>query len=114
MRGATGLWVSRDKEMTNIVATYPVTAQANRFMDTAALVDGQAGSAYYWFVQPCKTATGTSCAPMAHAGHAYNKISNKVELLSPANATELPNDVTFTLARLPRNQPGHHQPRRRG
>lgn len=91
------VWLARDEQMTNVVSGYPVAVQTNRYMPTATLIDSQAGSAYYWFVQPCKAATTVpGCAPLAHAGHAFNKISNPVELDSPANGAQLPNDVTFS------------------
>ena len=61
---------------------------------TAALPDSQAGSAYFWTVQPCKTET--VCTPLAHATHAFNKMSNQVELLAPADGATVQDDVSLS------------------
>ena len=63
--GVFKVYLARDEEMTNIVAGYPVTTETNKFTPNEALIDSQAGSAFYWFVQPCKSSVG--CAPLAHA-----------------------------------------------
>ena len=52
--------------MTNVLSGYPMTTETNQFTPTAALIDSQAGSAFYWFVQPCKA--GGKCGPLDHAG----------------------------------------------
>jgi hypothetical protein len=99
------VYVSRDREMTNLVfgqasnaATIPRT-QNTRWTPLSALADSQAGDAYYWFIRPCKTLG--KCAPdPTTAGHAFNKRSNKVEATGPvpslAGPAEVANDVTFT------------------
>ena len=92
--GAFKVFLARDEEMTNIVDGYPVTTETNQFTPNEALIDSQAGSAFYWFVQPCKADLG--CAPLAHAHHAFNKISNPVEPTLPINGASQQNDVTFT------------------
>jgi hypothetical protein len=63
-------------------------------MSNSALIDSQAGSAFYWFVQPCRA--GNRCAPLAHAANAFNKLSNGVELTSPANGASVSNAVTLS------------------
>ena len=92
--GVFKVYLARDEEMTNIVAGYPVTTETNQFTPNEALIDSPAGSAFYWFVQPCKSSVG--CAPLAHADHAFNKISNPVEPLLPLDNASPENDVTFT------------------
>ena len=64
------------------------------FIPTNALIDSQAGSAFYWHVQPCR-AIG-NCRSLEHAKHAFNKISNPVELLTPTQDSSFANSVTFT------------------
>lgn len=68
----------------------------------SALEDSQAQTPYYWFIQPCKSAT--QCGPdprstinVAH--HAFKKISPKVELLSPVQgAVADTTEINFTWA----------------
>jgi hypothetical protein len=90
------VWISRDQQLTNLVGdrTYPTEQAA--FVLPTALIDSQAGSAFYWHVQPCKL-PGTCKAPQP-AGHAFNKISNPVQLVSPADGLDVvvSNDITFT------------------
>jgi len=83
--------LSRDQQLTNLVGTY--TTEQSAFILPTALIDSQAGSAFYWHLQPCK-APG-SCAPLKAAQHAFNKISKPVDLLSPAANATVANDVTF-------------------
>jgi large repetitive protein len=86
--------LSRDAEMTSIISTTVV--DQNMFAPTTAFADSQAGKAYHWFVQPCKA--DEKCSPLAHALHAFNKKSNGVQLLSPADSleTKIADTVTFT------------------
>lgn len=84
--------ISRDQQLTNVLASYE-TEQA-MFVPTTALIDSQAGSAFYWHVQPCK-APG-SCKPLQHAQHAFNKLSKPVELQSPAEGATVSNAITFS------------------
>ena len=97
--GAGGylVYLSRDREMTNIVHSsphlYPVFVDQNMFMPRDALFDSQAGDAFFWEVQPCKTKT--SCTAITLAPWAFNKRSNPVELVSPADGAQVQNDVTF-------------------
>lgn len=85
--------LSRDAEMTSVISTTVV--DQNMFLPASALADSQAGSAYHWFVQPCKA--GSKCSPLGHAKHAFNKRSNGVQLLSPVDSleTKVPHTVTF-------------------
>ena len=84
--------LSRDKEMTSIISTTQV--DQNMFIPTVALADSQAGSAYHWYVQSCK-ADG-KCSPLQHANNAFNKTSNPVKLMSPADQSLVSGQVTFT------------------
>ena len=90
--GRYEVWLSRDQNLTNVIAKY--STEQTAFTPSTALFDSQAGSAYFWHVQPCKL-PGTCRAP-APAGHAFNKLSKPVQLQSPAVDAEVPNDVTFT------------------
>ncbi len=103
--GLYKLYIARDSEMTNPVSGYfPVTVYDSMWASPKALPDSQAGSAYYWEVVPC--VTSTLCAPLQHADHAFNKLSNQVELLSPATGATVSDDVTLDLARLPGHRAG--------
>ncbi len=86
--------LSRDAEMTSIISTTSI--DDIMFIPTTSLADSQAGAAYHWFVQPCKA--DSKCSPLAHATNAFNKTSNGVELVSPANSlgTRIADTVTFT------------------
>ena len=92
--GSYKVYLARDEEMTNVLSGYPIRVESTSFIPVSALPDSQAGSAYYWFVQPCKTKT--VCAPLAHATNAFNKLSKPVELLSPGVDETRANDITFT------------------
>lgn len=94
LAGYYRVWLSRDKEMTNVLGGFPVTVESNQWMPTSALIDSQAGSAFFWFVQPCKSSG--ACAPLEHARNAFSKKSNPVELVAPLSGSEQANDVTFT------------------
>lgn len=85
------VWISRDQQLTNLVGRFETEQSA--FIPTSALIDSQAGSAFYWFVQPCKL-PGTCKAPQP-ASHAFNKISNAVQLVSPVAGAVASNDITF-------------------
>jgi hypothetical protein len=78
------LYISFDGEMTNLFdpGHMPISVYGTMWADTDALPDSQAGSAYYWEAVPCR-ANG-ACAPLAHAGLAFNKLSNQV-VLHPAD-----------------------------
>ena len=77
------LYISRDESMTNLLDGYPKTVRTNHWMNPEALEDSQAGSAYYWNVVPC-TFDGV-CRTLIAAGHAFNKKSNPVRLVSPVS-----------------------------
>lgn len=84
--------ISRDQQLTNVLASYET--EQSMFIPTTALIDSQAGSAFYWHVQPCK-APG-SCKPLQHAQHAFNKLSKPIELQSPAEGATVSNAITFS------------------
>ena len=84
--------LSRDQQLTNVLTTY--TTEQTMFIPPSALYDSQAGSAFFWHVQPCRSPG--NCRPLEHAGHAFNKISRPVELLAPVQDGTAANAVTFT------------------
>jgi hypothetical protein len=88
------VWLSRDQQLTNVVDDYPVEVETTHFTPRTSLIDSQAGSAFYWFVQPCKV--DGKCAALQHAQHAFNKLSKPVETLSPGLGDVQANDITFT------------------
>ena len=88
------LYLSYDRELTNLVADFPIDVTSSRWTWDEAFPDSQAGTAYYWYVRPC-TAEGV-CKALEYANHAFNKKSNPVELKLPANEAVVMDDVTFT------------------
>lgn len=73
------LTLARDRELTNTIETFLVKDPI--WTPTETLADSQAGSAYFWMVQPCWTTT--SCAPPQHASQSFAKETVAPELLSP-------------------------------
>jgi hypothetical protein len=92
--GGYKLYLSRDKEMTNLVKGYPRYVDNTIWMSFAALFDSQAGEAFYWSVSPC--VNDDICNAPIHAPWAFNKKSNPVELTAPLNNAVVADDVTFT------------------
>jgi hypothetical protein len=89
------VYLSHDRELTNLET---VDSTANTmWTPTDQLPDSQAGTAYYWFVRPCKTAT--VCAPdPTEATNAFDKRSNPISGL-----VEAEHDSSATL---PAHGPG--------
>ncbi len=92
--GMYRVWIARDEEMTNIVQG-PIIVEGTQYTPADPLADSQAGSAYYWYVQACRS-DETTCAPLEHASHAFNKLSKPIETVSPAADETFANDITFT------------------
>jgi hypothetical protein len=93
--GMYRLYISRDSEMTNPLPGYDgIEVYDTMWASPQALPDSQAGSAYFWEVVPCVTVD--VCTLARHADHAFNKMSNQVEPLSPASAAVVSDDVTLT------------------
>lgn len=100
------VYLSRDQQFTNMVIgnyseplTIPAT-QNTRWNPVTALADSQAGTAYYWYIRPCK-APGVCAPDPLQANHAFEKRSNKVDQLQIADPlTEridtFANELTFT------------------
>ena len=72
------LYLSDDRELTEVLPNYPVKVYSSQWTPPTTLADSQAGSAYFWHVRPC--AADGVCAPLAYADHAFNKMSNPVDL----------------------------------
>lgn len=79
--GAVGyrLVLAQDRELTNKIATFTVPDPI--WTSATTLLDGQAGSAYFWAVQPCWTST--SCAPEGYARHSFAKKTVAPRLVDP-------------------------------
>ena len=88
------LTLARDQELTNTIDAFLVKDPI--WTPTESLLDSQAGSAYFWVVQPCWTTT--LCAPLQHARHSFAKRTIAPRLVSPV---EVP-DVKGTLVAPPR------------
>ncbi|MFS3129696.1 Ig-like domain repeat protein [Nocardioides sp. Bht2] len=96
--GSYQLTISYDQEHTNVFRRVRVDGTHYRAID--AFPDSQAGTAYYWYVQPC--VAETSCRPLAHAQHAFEKKSNPVVSLPTSDTdsgipgTQVGDDVTLS------------------
>lgn len=95
--GATSYRVtlSYDRELTNRVPEHSEMVVKEPMWTpskTLTLKDSQAGSAYFWVVQPC----GTTCAPIEYPTHSFAKKTVGPELASPADGEVVANDVTLT------------------
>lgn len=95
--GSYQVTMSYDQEHTNPFRSVRVDGTHYRAVD--AFADSQAGTAYYWYVQPCTSQSG--CNPIAHATHAFEKKSNPVVALPTADldvsalGTQVGDDVTL-------------------
>ena len=92
--GATSykLTLAYDRELTDRVPGFSaLTLTQPMYTFTKTLPDSQAGSAYFWVVQPC----GTTCAPIAHARHSFAKKSVAPLPLGPAANALVSDDVTL-------------------
>lgn len=98
--GAYKVVLSRDNQFTNIFATY--FADTNAYIPTSGLPESQAEDAYYWIVLPCKYGTQSACRNLTAATTAFSKLSNPIELTSPANDPDptnthpIANEITFS------------------
>ena len=105
------VWISRDQQLTNWIAKYPTEQET--FTPPTALFDSQAGSAFYWHVQPCKVA-GILQAPRARG----SRLQQALEAGAAAVAGRRVDGVErrdVHVARLPGDQPGRdhaREPRR--
>lgn len=94
--GAVGYRVtlSRDLEMTNVIGTYSVTQPM--WLPTSTLPDSQAGSAYFWVVQPCSGTATSTCAPLTtYPDHSFAKKTVAPKLLAPLGGRVVSDDVTL-------------------
>lgn len=89
------LTLARDPQVSNVVDTFTVNDPIFTF--TKTLPDSQAGSAYFWVVQPCWTTS--LCAPIQHARHSFAKKTVAPLLDSPLSTEAEPavraDDVTL-------------------
>ncbi len=96
--GATEYRVSlfNDRERTNPVSSYTdmrVTEAMWSPLQYQELRDSQAGSAYFWDVQPCDS---RGCAPVtSYPTHSFAKQSIAPQLQSPAQDEVVADDVTL-------------------
>lgn len=90
--------VTLDRERTSLLPS-PLHAEfwttTPMWAHDRLLPDQQAGSAYFVSVRPCKALDLRTCAATSHADHAFNKRSNAVELVAPADGAAVFDDVTL-------------------
>jgi hypothetical protein len=88
--------VAADAAFTNELTNYET--QWTSMSVRESFLDSQAGTAYFWFVRPCKSAN--RCGPFngtatANAS-AFRKTSPAIERLLPADGSTAANQITFT------------------
>jgi large repetitive protein len=88
------LYLSRDRELTNVVPGFPRLVNNTEWTPVSALSDAQAGSGYFWHVRPCTTSG--NCAKLEYADHAFNKLSNPVALTAPSDRSSKEDDITLS------------------
>ena len=82
--GRYEVWLSRDQNLTNVITKY--STEQTAFMPSTALFDSQAGSAFFWHVQPCKL-PGTCRAPAAGGARVQQAVQTGAAL-SPRLSTQ--------------------------
>lgn len=88
--------IARDRELTNVVDGYSQVLTPDAiFTSTKTLPDSQAGSAYFWVVQPCAGDKVEDCAPLQHATHSFAKKSVAPALVAPADSAVVADDVVL-------------------
>ncbi|WP_107766387.1 Ig-like domain repeat protein [Nocardioides terrigena] len=98
--------VSKDGDFTSgVLDPSPPRTVNTRWAPTftypaKALADSLAQTPYYWYIQPCKSATQCGPAPSSTvnpARHAFKKTSPRLELLTPAQGSSTADtEITFT------------------
>ncbi|MCC5953099.1 MAG: S-layer homology domain-containing protein [Acidimicrobiia bacterium] len=97
--GGYVVWVATDENFTNVYARYEVPS--HRVTPRESYADNDAGQAYFWHVQPCKTHDFQNCTvpPQGQVNptrQAFQKRSDGVVPVSPAAGASVPNQPTFT------------------
>ena len=100
--GRYEVWLSRDQNLTNVIAKY--STEQTAFTPTTALFDSQAGSAYFWHVQPCKL-PGTCRAP-APRGTRSTSCPRRCSSSLPRSGRRGPERRDVHVARLRGDEPG--------
>ncbi|HTW16841.1 MAG TPA: Ig-like domain repeat protein [Nocardioides sp.] len=85
------LILSRDRELTNVVETF--TVSSTMWTPVKTLPDSQAGSAYFWVVDPC---FGACPGLVRYAENSFAKKTVGPALQSPAPDAIVADDVTLT------------------
>ncbi len=104
------VYLSYDRELTNLVGkndgyptVFPITTTNTMFVPSDSLPEADAGTAYFWTVQPCSV--NGVCRPLEYPVNSFNKLGHPVKPLSPGVAwnpngntsiPRLPDDITFT------------------
>ncbi len=98
------VYISYDKNFTNIVPGLPYETQYSTLTPQVSLVDNQTGQAYYWYARPCYSKSPERCGPEPAAlanlpdspVWAFQKQSHPLSLLAPANNAIVGNQITFS------------------
>ncbi len=89
------VYVALDPNFTNIYRQYTTTF--TRLAPRDSWLDNQANQAYYWFVRPSRSNNSGRFDSLAQENaSAYQKRSEGIHLIAPADAASVANEVTFS------------------
>jgi hypothetical protein len=89
------VYVAVDPNFTNTYRTYTTTY--TQLSPRDSWLDNQANQAYYWFVRPARSGNTGRFDSVAQANASYyQKQSNPIQLVAPANGSSVADEVTFS------------------
>lgn len=100
--------IALDPDFTNEVQRYSVIG--TELQPRESLPDNQAGTSYYWWVQPCSDEAATACvsddqSSITATAHSFKKLADPVVLSSPAADAQVTDVVTLSWASTYSTQP---------
>jgi hypothetical protein len=100
--------IALDPDFTNEVQRYSVVG--TELQPRESLPDNQAGTSYYWWVQPCSDLAATVCvsddqADITATAHSFRKLADPVVLVSPAADAQVTDVVTLSWSSTYETQP---------
>lgn len=100
--------IALDPDFTNEVQRYNVIG--TQLQPRESLPDNQAGTSYYWWVQPCSDEVATVCvsddqASITATARSFRKLADPVVLTSPADDAQVTDVVTLSWSSTYATQP---------
>ena len=110
------VYVSEDSSFTNILEPEnAIPATANSMYapaldnDDSTYADNQAGQAYYWHIRPCRNPRNCGPDPMSENDLAQGSFTKRSPAVTGLTSSDpAGGEITFSLGRLLRLQPGVH------